>query len=234
MRLRSQGLECETFAFVQRAGLGQQHILLPQPTSRPSSSDSNMSSSTNSTLDMLVGSVSAVGQQVACYAATRRGAFGGVTTISLPELAASRWGSIFLPGDVGITGVQPTTPLTEHGDCGAVWVDEDRMAVCMHHGLMVYSETRAPEIVTNCESFGVPMQRIVDAHISLGGGLGGQGTSDQIVRAYAQSAEMHEMHVAAVYDMGHTEVVVREAGERRLTSYGSYQMGSAEVTIRHV
>jgi hypothetical protein len=192
-----------------------------------------MSSSTDSTLDTLVGSVSAVGQQLAYYAAKRRGAFGGVTTISLPEPAASRWGSIFLPGDVGITGVQPTTPLTEFGDCGGVWVDEDRMAVCMHHGLIMYSDPSAPWIVTSCESFGVPMQRIVDAHISLGGGLGGQGTSDQSVRAYAQSAGP-EMHVTAVYDMGHIEVVVREAGERRLTSYGSYQMGSAEVTIRRV
>ena len=181
----------------------EQKILLPQPTSRPSSSANSMST--------LVGSAGEnerpMGQKLMCYGALakRRVAIGAVSTLSAQE---RQNGHAILQGDIGIIGAEPNKALTESGDSGAIWVDFAGMAVCMHHGLMKTFD-KGNNLVISCESYGVPMQRIVDAHASLGG----QSTMAAQCGSRAQSAgAMSEAttYVQVRYDIGHCEVMVRD------------------------
>lgn len=172
----------------------------------------------------------AMGQPLACYGAKRRGAIGDVSTL----YARETHDDVILQGDIGITGAEPTKALTECGDCGAIWMNESGVAVSMHHGLMTTCKQSDNGSISKCyESYGVPMQRIVDAHASLGG----QSTTaaqSMWIESRAQSAEtMSEATtwVQVRYDIGHCEVMVRDV-DAAGHIFTSYQIGSIPVSIR--
>ena len=169
----------------------------------------------------------AMGQKLMCYGAKSRGAIGGVSTLSAQEPHRNA----ILQGDIGITGAEPTKALTESGDGGAIWVNEAGMAVCMHHGLMETFD-QGDNLLISCESYGVPMQRIVDAHASLGGQstMAAQGVR---VESYAPSAGATSeatTWVEVSRDIGHCEVMVRDDAAGHI--FTSYQIGWIPVSIR--
>ena len=189
-----------------------------------------MSSSMGSTLvGSAVKNERIMGQKLMCYGALakRRVAIGAVSTLSAQE----RHG--ILQGDIGIIGAEPNKALTESGDSGAIWVDFAGMAVCMHHGLMTTFDEGDNNLVISRESYGVPMQRIVDAHASLGGQstMAAQGVR---VESYAPSAGATSeatTWVEVSRDIGHCEVMVRDDAAGHI--FTSYQIGWIPVSIRH-
>ena len=170
----------------------------------------------------------AMGQKLMCYGAKSRGAIGGVSTLSAQEPHRNA----ILQGDIGIIGAEPNKALTESGDSGAIWVDFAGMAVCMHHGLMTTFDQGNNNLVISRESYGVPMQRIVDAHASLGGQstMAAQGVR---VESYAPSAGATSeatTWVEVSRDIGHCEVMVRDDAAGHI--FTSYQIGWIPVSIR--
>ena len=188
-----------------------------------------MSSSMGSTLvGSAVKNERIMGQKLMCYGALakRRVAIGAVSTLSAQE----RHG--ILQGDIGIIGAEPNKALTESGDSSAIWVDFAGMAVCMHHVLMTTFDEGDNNLVISRESYGVPMQRIVDAHASLGGQstMAAQGVR---VESYAPSAGATSeatTYVEVRYDIGHCAVKVRDDAAGHILY--SYQIGCIPVSIR--
>ena len=85
------------------------------------------------------------------------------------------------------------------------------MTVCMHHGLMETFD-KGNNLVISCESYGVPMQRIVDAHASLGGQSTTAAQGVWIGSRAPSAGAMSEAttYVQVRYDIGHCEVMVRD------------------------
>ena len=174
-----QNVPSTKLLLAERAGLRNTPVTLPNPTScapsraspstdttvdglTPTScAPSRASPSTDTTVDDLTPTNDSVG--LISYAAQRRGARGSVTTSSL-ECRLSD--NDLLEYDVGISLGDGTRPLTDAGDCGGIFIDKHGTAISMHHVLREFWEGGE---VTKNESFGVPMQRIVDAHPLLGG-----------------------------------------------------------------
>ena len=171
-----------------------------------------------------------MGQKLMCYGelAKRRVAIGAVSTLSAQE---RQNGHAILQGDIGITGAEPTKDLTESGDSGAIWVDFAGMAVCMHHGLMKTFD-KGNNLVISCESYGVPMQRIVDAHASLGGQstMAAQGVRVESYAPLAGATSEATTWVEVSRDIGHCEVMVRDDAAGHICT--SYQIGFIPVSIR--
>ena len=191
-----------------------------------------MSSSMGSTLvGSAVKNERIMGQKLMCYGALaeRRVAIGAVSTLSAQE---RQNGHAILQGDIGIIGAEPNKALTESGDSGAIWVDFAGMAVCMHHVLMTTFDEGDNNLVISRESYGVPMQRIVDAHASLGGQstMAAQGVR---VESYAPSAGATSeatTWVEVSRDIGHCEVMLRDDAAGHICT--SYQIGFIPVSIR--
>ena len=143
----------------ERAGLGNTPVTLPKPTSR---APSRASTNTDSTVDGPTFPTDS--KELIGFGAQRRGARGLVTT---PSLDGRFSDAPLLEFDVGISHEGGIVPLTDAGDCGGIFIDKHGTAISMHHMLREYRDDCGK--VTKSESFGVPMQRIVDAHPLLGG-----------------------------------------------------------------
>jgi hypothetical protein len=155
-----QDVKCIGSLLAPHAGLGETPVKLPAPSSRPASRSSVASSSTETTV--IIPSL-AQAQRLVGFGASRRGAYGAVSTLSYPNCDSAR----IKQGDIGITHIDGASKkLSDGGDCGTVFIDEYGNAVCMHHVLRKHTPAM---MGTTYESFGVPMQRIVDAHPLLGG-----------------------------------------------------------------
>jgi len=156
-----QDVKCIGSLLAPHAGLGETPVKLPAPSSRPDSRSSVASSSTETTV--IIPSL-AQAQRLVGFGASRRGAYyGAVSTLSYPNCDSAR----IKQGDIGITHTDGASKkLSDGGDCGTVFIDEYGNAVCMHHVLRKHTPAM---MGTTYESFGVPMQRIVDAHALLGG-----------------------------------------------------------------
>lgn len=154
-----QNVPSTKLLLAERAGLRNTPVTLPNPTS---CAPSRASPSTDTTVDDLTPTNDSEG--LISYAAQRRGARGSVTTSSL-ECRLSD--TDLLEYDVGISLGDGTRRLTDAGDCGGIFIDKHGTAISMHHMLREYRDDCGK--VTKSESFGVPMQRIVDAHPLLGG-----------------------------------------------------------------
>jgi len=153
-----QEVECIGLLLAPHAGLGEKPVTLPTPSSRPASRSSAASGSTETTV---ITSSLAQEQKLVGFGARRRGAFGVVSTPSYPNCDGRR----LMQGDIGITHKDGASKkLSDGGDCGTIFIDEYGNAVSMHHVLR-----KRTGGVPVYESFGVPMQRIVDAHPLLGG-----------------------------------------------------------------
>jgi hypothetical protein len=155
-----QDVKCIGSLLAPHAGLGETPVKLPAPSSRPASRSSVASSSTETTV--IIPSL-AQAQRLVGFGASRRGAYGAVSTLSYPNCDSAR----IKQGDIGITHIDGASKkLSDGGDCGTVFIDEYGNAVCMHHVLRKHTPAM---MGTTYESFGVPMQRIVDAHALLRG-----------------------------------------------------------------
>ena len=160
LRPARQEVECIGLLLAPHAGLGEKPVTLPTPSSRPASRSSAASGSTETTV---ITSSLAQEQKLVGFGARRRGAFGVVSTPSYPNCDGRR----LMQGDIGITHKDGASKkLSDGGDCGTIFIDEYGNAVCMHHVLRKHTPAM---MGTTYESFGVPMQRIVDAHALLGG-----------------------------------------------------------------
>ena len=158
LRPARQEVECIGLLLAPHAGLGEKPVTLPTPSSRPASRSSAASGSTETTV---ITSSLAQEQKLVGFGARRRGAFGVVSTPSYPNCDGRR----LMQGDIGITHKDGASKkLSGGGDCGTIFIDEYGNAVSMHHVLR-----KRTGGVPVYESFGVPMQRIVDAHPLLGG-----------------------------------------------------------------
>jgi hypothetical protein len=122
------------------------------------------------------------------YGAMRKGAVGLVTTPAQEQLCG-----FCLVGSVGISSPNGAS-LTDKGDCGAIFIDEEGVyGPTMHYLCWTRDNVIA-------ESFGIPLASIIANHTLLGGCC--DATVPCIMQEQEQQAEFgHQSHDLAHFDI---------------------------------
>ena len=126
------------------------------------------------------------------YGAQGRGAIGAVSEPGLSQRVG-----YCNAGDIGISDPDYGAVLTEDGDCGAIFIDEEgRYGPSMHNILWTKPDGRN-------ESYGVPLATIFANHALLGGGEDSTSSVEQTQQASIFGSQSHNFaHLEIIFENG--------------------------------